>query len=186
MIRVLLCVLFLLAPPVSGHAQNAAVERRAAAEKLLDALKAAPSEEAAGQIESRVRQLWMQSTTPAVSLLMNRGARELTAGAHDEAIEVFNDAIVLDPNLAEAWHHRAIARFHAGDRNGAIHDIEETMKREPRHFAALRTLAEISASREDWKGAYAAWERLLQLDPKTPGGVEKIKDLRRRALGEEI
>lgn len=185
MIRVLLCVLAVLFMPLVAHAQGA-TERHDAAEKLLDALKAAPNEAAAGALETRIRQLWLQMTTPAVTLLMSRGVRELKAGAHEEAIGVFDDAIVLDPNLAEAWHHRAIAKFQFGDRDGAIRDIEETLKREPRHFAALRTLAEIAVSREDWKSAHSIWESILQLDPKTPGGADKIKDLRRRALGEEI
>jgi hypothetical protein len=43
----------------------------------------------------------------------------------------------------------------------------------------------IAESRKDWKGAYAAWQKLLEIDPKTPGGEDKLKDLHRRAFGEE-
>jgi tetratricopeptide (TPR) repeat protein len=181
-LRPLVLILGLL--PAFAFGQGAA-DKRASLDKLLDALKSAPSEAAAGQLEDRVQQMWLQAGTPAVSLLMSRGLRELKAGAADEAIAIFTDAITLDPTLAEAFHQRAIARFHAGDTPGAIHDLEETLKREPRDFGAFRTLAEIAAAREDWRSAYAAWEKVLQLSPKTPGGEERLKDLKRRAFGQE-
>ena len=59
------------------------------------------------------------------------------------------------------------------------------LQREPRSFVALDTLTRLSEAREDWKGAYAAWQKKLEIDPKTPGGEEKLKDLRRRALGDD-
>jgi tetratricopeptide (TPR) repeat protein len=166
------------ATPSPDAAQKAALDR------LLDALKAAPTEEEAAAIELRIQQTWLSQGSPAVTLLVARGMRDLQAGANDEAVGDFDAVIALDDGMAEAWHRRAIARFAAGDSRGAVADIEQTMLRDPRNFAALRTLSRIAESRQDWKGAYAAWLKLLELDPKTPGGQEKLKDLKRRALGE--
>ena len=160
-------------------------ERAAALDHLLDALKAAPSAEAAAPLEQQIMQRLLQAGSPVVTLLMSRGAREMQAESAQQAIEDFTDAITLDPNLAEAYHQRAVARFAAGDTQGAIADIEQTLQHQPRDFAALRTLALIAESRKDWKGAYAAWQKLLEIDPKTPGGEDKLKDLHRRAFGEE-
>ncbi len=78
-----------------------------------------------------------------------------------------------------------MARYHAGDVKGAIHDLEETVRLEPREFAAFRTLAEIAIAREDWKSAYAAWQKVMELDPKTPGGEDRLHLLKRKAVGEE-
>jgi tetratricopeptide (TPR) repeat protein len=167
----------LLFAAVPAGAQNAAApgnDKRAALDKLLGALKTAPSEEIARPLG-----------TPAVTLLMSRGLREMNADAHEDAIEDFTDAITLDPNLAEAYHQRALARFASGDTPGAIADIQATLQREPHSFPAFETLAEIAEARKDWKGAYKAWQKVLELDPKTPGGQERLKDLRRHALGEE-
>ena len=183
---ILLAALLLAAVPAS--AQNAAApgnERRAALDKLLGALKSAPSEEIAGPLEQQIKQLWLNSGTPAVTLLMSRGLREMKADASQDAIEDFSAAITLDPSLAEAYHQRAVARFASGDTPGAIADIQATLQREPRSFAAFETLSEIAEARKDWKSAYAAWQKLLEIDPKTPGGQERLKDLRRHALGEE-
>jgi len=170
--------------PILAHAQTPA-ERRAAADRLLDALKAAPSEAAAAPLESQIKQLWLNGGTPAVTLLMSRGLREMSAGTNDDAIEDFGAAITLDPTLAEAYHQRAIARWHAGDTPGAVADIEAAIKQDPRHFVALQTLSRIAEAREDWKGAYAAWQKVLELDPKSPGGEDRLKELKRKAFGEE-
>jgi len=185
--RILLPILLLLCA-VPAFAQNTggpAAEKRAALDKLLGTLKSAPSEEVAGPLEQQIRQLWLNAGTPAVTLLMGRGLREMKADATPDAIEDFTAAITLDPNLAEAYHQRAIARYSAGDSAGAIADIQATLQHEPRSFTALETLAAIAESRKDWKGAYDAWQKVLEIDPKTPGGQERLKDLRRHALGEE-
>src|SRR4051812_47546631 len=184
--RLLATILLLVAlPALAQNAGGPAAEKRAALDKLLGALKAAPSEEAAAPLEQQIRQLWLNAGTPAVTLLMSRGLRELKADSHQDAIEDFTAAITLDPALAEAYHQRAIARFTAGDTPGAIADIQATLRLEPRSFAALSTLASISEARKDWQGAYNAWLKVLEIDPKTPGGQERLKDLRRHALGEE-
>jgi tetratricopeptide (TPR) repeat protein len=169
----------------SASAQPTTADKRQAIDKLLTALKAAPTEEAAAPLEAHIRQLWLEQGSAAVTLLMSRGLRDLKAGAHEEAIDDFSDAIALDPTLAEAWHQRAVARYEQGDTLGAIRDLEETLKREPRHFKAFETLSHIAENRKDWKGAYAAWQKVLELDPKTPGGEQRLKDLKRRALGEQ-
>ncbi len=182
--HVLLPALLLAAVASLAQAQSPA-EKRATANKLLDALKNAPSEEVAGPLETQIRQLWASAGTPAVTLLMSRGLRELHAGAMNDAIEDFGDAITLDPTLAEAYRQRAVARYQAGDTAGAIADLQATVQREPRDFAAFETLSHIAEAREDWKNAYAAWQKVMEIDPKTPGGEDRLNELKRKAFGEE-
>src|SRR6185437_9143709 len=128
-------------------------------------------------IEVQLRQLWANAGSPAVTLLMSRGLRELKAGENDQAIEDFGAAVTLDPTLAEGYHQRAIARYHAGDTPGAIADLEAALRQEPQDFAALETLSHIAEARENWKGAYDAWQKVLEIDPKTPGGEDRLKEL---------
>jgi cytochrome c-type biogenesis protein CcmH/NrfG len=164
---------------------QAPTAKSAAADHLLDALKVAPDEQSAEGLENQLEQTWLRAGTPAVTLLMSRGLRSMQAGQDDEAVDSFSDAITLQPDVAEAWHQRAMARYHAGDVKGAILDLEETIRLEPREFAAFRTLAEIAIAREDWKSAYAAWQKVMELDPKTPGGEERLRLLKRKAVGED-
>jgi tetratricopeptide (TPR) repeat protein len=177
--------LFLLLLSVTPALAQTPAERAAALDHLFDALKAAPSAEVAAPLEQQIMHRLVQAGSPVVTLLMSRGARDMEGEANQEAIQDFTDAITLDPSLAEAYHQRARVRYAAGDTQGAIADIEQTLRHQPRDFAALRTLAAIAESRQDWKGAYATWQKLLEIDPQTPGGEDKLKDLRRRALGEE-
>jgi cytochrome c-type biogenesis protein CcmH/NrfG len=136
-------------------------------------------------VEGQLEQTWLRAGSPAVTLLLGRGLRTLQAGQDDEAVDSFSDAITLQPEVAEAWHQRAVARYHSGDVAGAIRDLEETVRLEPRDFMAFRTLADIAAAREDWKGAYTAWQKVMELDPKTSGGEERLRLLKRKALGED-
>lgn len=180
--RHLILALCLLAPSVASA--QISPEKRSALDKMLDALRTAPNEEVASMLEDKIRQMWVQASTPAVTLLMSRGLREAHANEMDDATAVFSDAIVLDPTLAEAWHQRAIARFKAGDAVGAVQDLHETLKLEPRHFGAWETLEQIAAGREDWKAAYDAWQHVMDIDPRTPHGEERLKDLKRKAFGD--
>lgn len=169
---------------LAAHAQSPN-ERKAAIDQLLGALKTAPSEQAASMVEDQLQQAWLQSGSAAVTLLMSRGLRLGQSGQDDDAAESFSDAITLQPDVAEAWRQRAIVRYHAGDVTGAVRDLQETVRLEPRNFLAFRTLADIATAREDWKGAYAAWQKVLEIDPRTPGGEERLKELKRKALGED-
>ena len=177
--------LVLLLGLCAGAQAQTTAEKRSSMDRMLDALKVAPDERSAAALETRLEQAWLRAGSPAVTLLMSRGLRSLEAGQNDEAVDSFSDAITLQPELSEAWHQRALARYHNGDVNGAIHDLEQTLQLEPRDFPAFRTLSQIAEAREDWKGAYAAWQKLMELDPKTPGGEERMRLLKRKAVGED-
>lgn len=172
-------------PSPANRVATLKAEKRAALDRALDALTAATTEQEAAPLEAKVRQMWFEASTPAVTLLMARGTRALKGGANEEAEQDFQAALTLDPDHAEAWHQLAQARFANGDANGALAAVSETLKREPRHFAALQSLSRFAEAREDWTGAYAAWKKALEIAPHLQGGAERLKDLRRRALGDE-
>lgn len=173
---------------VQGQAQGQAApaaQQSSPTDGMLQALQAAPDGQSAAVLEDRIQQSWLRAGSPAVTLLIGKGLRLLQAGESEGAVEAFTDAITLQPDAAEAWHQRAIARYRAGDARGAVHDLEETLRLQPRDFSAFRTLADIAEARGDWKSAYAAWQKVMQLDPKTQGGEERLRELKRHAVGEE-
>ncbi len=181
-IRVLAALLMFAAGP--ALAQGRPDARKPDIDQLFAALKVAPSEEAAAMVEAKIRQVWQQAGSPAVVLLLNRGGGDMEAGDTDAALDAVDDALVLAPDYPEAWLRRALVKFHAGDYPGAVRDIEATLQREPRHFVALQTLSRIAEAQEDWKGALAAWEKALEIDPRTPKGQERLEMLRRKVFGE--
>ena len=152
---------------------------------MLAALKAAPDEQTAAVLEAHIQHAWVEAGTPAVTLLMSRGLREASAGSDQDALDDLNAALDLDPNQAEAWHQKALVHFHMGDVNAAVRDIEQALRLQPRHFGALQTLSRIAEERKDWKGAYAAWQKVLDIDPHTPNGQDRLRELKRHAFGQE-
>ncbi|MEM7524505.1 MAG: hypothetical protein AAF360_12250 [Pseudomonadota bacterium] len=148
-IRAALAALFVIsalsAAPPQAAAQIADEDRATA---LLDAfarLSAAVDEPAAKAAEAEVWALWFigpdKTTTDELAL----GAGSIRAGRFDDAHRRLDALIAAAPGFAEAWNQRAFARFLKGDLYGSLTDIEETLKREPRHFGALAGRARIEA-----------------------------------------
>jgi tetratricopeptide (TPR) repeat protein len=169
-----------------ARADAKADARKAEIDTLLTALAKAPDEQTAASLESRIKQLWFDAGSPVETLLMGKGMRNLQNNAADDAVQDFDAVLVLDPDMTEAYERRAAARYSAGDYKGALIDIEITLQREPRHFVALQTLSRIAEAQGDAKGALNAWKKVLELDPKTPGGQERLADLTRKVEGERI
>lgn len=181
--RYALMILLLLTAP--ALADSPVTQKQAQINGMLDALKGATSEESAAALEAHLTELWLNAGTPAVTLLMSRGLRELRAGDNSSAIEDFGDAVTLQPNLAEGYRQLAIARYAAGDTKGAIEALALAVQHEPRDFLAFKTLTDISEARQDWKAAYEAWQKVLAIDPKTPGAEQRLKHLQQQAFGQE-
>ena len=177
--RSLLAVLLL---PVAAVAQPAA----SPLDNLVAALKAAPNEAAAAALESQIREIWSRAGTPAVRLLLSRGARELESGAPGDALDSFDAALDLAPDLLDGWRGRAAARRSLGDYAGAVRDLQELLRREPNSFIAFQDLSRVAEARDDWRAALVAWQKVLELDPQTPGGQARLRNLQRRALGEQL
>ena len=173
-------LLVLLAGPAFGQARQHPTRAT-----LLTALRNAPSEEAAAALEAQVRAQWFEAASPALRLLLVRGLREIGDGQPNDAADSFDAALDLDPDLIEAWRGRAQARSRLGDMAGAVRDIQEVLKREPRSFAAWQDLSRMAEARSDWRGALAAHQKLLEIDPHSPGGQARLRDLKRRALGDD-
>ena len=174
----------LVAALLLGSAQAPAPGRRLSTEDLTTALHAAPNEQAAAMIEGQLRRRWHDAASPALKLLLSRGARELNEGAPKDAADSFDAALDLNQDLLDAWRGRAQARLRLGDAGGAVRDIEEALRRDPRSFAAWQDLSRIAEARGDWQGALSAWQKMLEIDPRSPGGQDRLRDLRRHVLGE--
>jgi tetratricopeptide (TPR) repeat protein len=181
---VLLPALPVLAQPPAPSSRPDA--RRGETEALLDALKAAPNEQAAGALVAKLQESWLRAGAPVAVLLLSKGTRNLRNDADEEALEDFDAALVIDPAYLEAYHRRAVARAALGDYPGALADLNEVLSREPRHVLALKTLSSIAEERRDFSGAMRAWEKVLELAPNLPEGQERLKALRVKAQGEEL
>ncbi len=167
--------------PPAGPAQPT---REATIDRLLGMLKVAPDEDTAGAVERSIQGQWVNQATPATKLLLLHGLTALGENQPADALDDFDAALDLQPDLQEGWLGRAKARAQMGDPAGATRDIAEVMKREPRQFEALEDLSHIAEQRGDYKGALEAWTRAMDLDPKTPGGADRLKELKLKVFGQ--
>ena len=180
-VAVLLAAVPLVAP---ARAETRAQERQVQLDRMFKALRAAPDENTAAMIEGRIRALWLEQATPAVALLMARGDRDIANDASADAIEDFTAVLDLQPDFAEGYDHRAVARATAGDYAGAVRDIEQALQHDPRNFAALQGLSRIAEEQGNWQGALAAWQKAIDIDPRTPGGIDRLEMLQKKVEGE--
>lgn len=183
----LLLLALVVATPAEAQqrAPNRAEEsRRAELDSLFDGLKTAPDDAVATMMEGRIRALWAEQASPAALLLLRRGARNLAARTHDEALEDFDAAITLSPQAAEPWHQRAQAYAALGDPTAAARDLQEALRIEPRHFGALLTLSMLQEQRGDAAAALRSMEAAMALHPRMRGGQERLRELRRKAEGD--
>ncbi|KAA2212270.1 tetratricopeptide repeat protein [Teichococcus oryzae] len=168
------------APPATADARKAEVNR------LLDILPAAPDDTAAAALEARIRGLWAQGASPAVTLLLSRGQRNLRAEAAADAVEDFDAALTLQPDYPDAWLMRAQALVAAGDYPAALRDLRQTLLLEPRHFGALATLSALQEQMGDAEGALRSMQEAVSLHPRMAGAQERMTRLRTAARGQGI
>lgn len=187
-----LLALMLLLPPVAlaqapapqSPAARAAEARKAELDRAFEALRTAPDESGAALVEARIRTLWAQTASPATTLLLRRGVRNVEAKLPAEALEDFDAAITLQPDFPDAWYLRAQAYARAGDSAAAARDLQEVLRLEPRHWAALMSLATLQEEAGNAMGALRSMEAALAINPRMPGGADKLKEQRRKAEGD--
>jgi tetratricopeptide (TPR) repeat protein len=153
---------------------------------LFDSLKEAQSPEQARLIETGIWRIWHESGSDTIDLLLENGNRAMAVHAFDKALGLFDAAIDMDPDLAEAWNRRATLYFMMGDYASSVRDIQKTLMLEPRHFGALSGLGLIYDALENEAGAFKAYRKALSINPNLPRAKERVRALKKAVEGEAI
>lgn len=151
-------------------------------EALFAGLKTAEPE-AAQQIETRIYQIWSQSGSPAMDLLLERGREALNAGDPDSAIWHFTALIDHAPEFAEGYNARATAYFQKGRYGPTLEDIRSTLALNPRHFGAMSGLALVLEEIGKPAAALEAWREVERLYPSREGLDAALQRLTREVEG---
>ena len=154
-------------------------------EALFEGLQTADAS-AARQIEGRIYEIWSQSKSPSMDLLLSRGREALSEGDNKVAIEHFSALIDHAPEFAEGYNGRATAYFHEGRFGQSLEDIRRTLELNPRHFGAMSGLALIFEEIGQTEGALAAWREVERINPNTEGLKESLKRLEREVEGRAL
>lgn len=185
--RRLLLAIALVATPLGGCGPREAADAVAPTDPALDALfrdlAAAPTAAQAAVVEQQIWQAWAQSGSATVDVLMERADAAEAAGDKALALRFVNQVVELTPSYAGGWYRRSILRYDADDRAGAISDIQETLKREPRHFGALAGLGLIYEDMGQERAALEAYRRALEINPMLDAARQGVKRLEPKLEG---
>jgi tetratricopeptide (TPR) repeat protein len=153
---------------------------------LFEALKVAPDDDTAKQVENRIWALWLASGSDTADLLMSRVKAAIEAKDTNLAIQLLGSIIEIKPDYIEAWNRRATLYFGNKDYGRAMADIREVLNREPRHFGALSGLGLILQEIGDDKQALEVYRRALAVHPHLQKIPDMVKTLTEKVEGRDI
>ncbi len=153
---------------------------------LLGALKVAPDEESAKAVEARIWSIWMTTPSDTAALLMVRARSAMESKDYEVAIKLLDAVIKLRPDYIEGWNRRATVYYMQNDYTHSMEDIQEVLRREPRHFGALAGLGMILQETGDDKHALDAFRRALAINPYLEKVPDMVKSLTEKVEGRDI
>jgi len=102
-------------------------------------------------------------------LLNQVGIVYRSAHQFKEAEEYFQKSLAVDPKNVDVRTDMAACMFYTGDADGAIRELQEALKYDPKHAGALMNLGILEwKAKNDVPSAVASWEKLLKLNPDFP------------------
>ena len=153
---------------------------------LFRDLKTAETPQQVRRIEAQIWSHWFTSDSQDINDMFQAGSAMLATRRFDVAHRIFDRIVQRRPDLSEGWNRRATVRYLMGDYEGSIADIDETLKREPRHFGALSGLGLCHLALGNHEEALAALERALVHNPHMQGVRQRAEHLRTLLGREEI
>ena len=135
-----------------------------------------------GEIVTSEAIITEETPDTTVDDLVSEGETAHRAGDYDNALELFNKAIALDPSNAMAWFNRGVLLESKQDPKGAKQSFVICLDIDPNHGPALANLAVLLDRLGDNDGSVEIANRALEFFPAHPYLV-KILDDNRRAGG---
>ena len=178
------------APSVAAKPGPSVVESLPAQKKLLDELftrlaKSTDPQESQG-IAGAIQRVWMRSGSDTADLLMGRALSAVQAKQLALAEKLVSSVIGVEPEWAEAWNKRATIRFMNDDEAGAMQDIAEVLRREPRHFGALVGMGSILQQAGLKKAALKVYRKALEIYPQQANVRSAVEKLTIEVEGRDI
>ena len=158
-------------------------ERDAQLDKLFIELKKNISS-SSPKIAQQIWTLWStHPTDEKLTSILDEGSRLVQDQKLVKAIDIFTDAIEIDPTWAEAWNKRATVYYMVGEFQKSQDDIDKVLELEARHFGALAGQGLVNIKLENYEKAIKSYEKAQQIYPtmKSPKiMIEQIKELIKR------
>lgn len=170
-----------LAPDYSKLSPKA--ERTARLDDLFVKLAEREDEESANLVAEEIVAIWMESGSASVNLLLRRGSEASAKGDPDLARKMYNHAVDLSPDFAEAWARSARLALTQKQYNRALNESLKTLTLEPRHFYTLWTLGNVFEVLNRPDDALEAYREANRLYPELKVVKDRLKELETEVEG---
>jgi tetratricopeptide (TPR) repeat protein len=165
---------------------SAAAVRQETLDGLFKKLASASDGDTAKGLSNLIEHIWAHSDSDTANLLMARGTASLIAENYPLALSLFDKLVALKPDWAEAWNKRATTRFKADDFDGAMADINQTLKLEPRQYNTLVGMGLILQRSKLDKQALDVYRKALAINPQQPDLRKLVEELKISVEGRDI
>ena len=167
-------ILFLSTITVSANDRNIELDKL-----FLELKKNIPS--LSSGIAQQIWMLWStHPTDQKLTSLLDEGSRLVQDQQLTRAIDVFTEAIELDPNWAEAWNKRATVFYMVGEFQKSQDDIDKVLELEPRHFGALAGQGLVNIQLKNFEKAIRSYKQAQEIYPSMRSPeimIKQIEDL---------
>lgn len=108
----------------------------------------------------------IQANPKDVSALTELGNICFDSSRWPDAIGYYTRVLNETPHNPDVRTDMGIAYYYSGDADRALREFDQALKDDPRHVQTLFNVGVVKMNgKNDPKGAIAAWESLLQIDP---------------------
>ena len=173
----LIIILFLSTTILSANERNAELDKL-----FLELKKNSPS--LSSKIAQQIWMLW--STHPSdqkLTSILDEGSRLIQDQQLNRAIDIFTEAIELDPSWAEAWNKRATVFYMVGEFQKSQDDIDKVLELEERHFGALAGQGMVNIKLKNYDKAKRSYQKAQEIYPAMKSSkvmIEQIEELIKR------
>ncbi len=174
---------------VLGHDYSPAVAENPSHAQRLDSLFARlklADEQEAQSIQSDILEIWNDSGSASMNLILLRAHQAMAVGMLDIALNHLDDLVRLAPDFAEGWNARATVHYYRGNYEKSLADIQATLMLESRHFGALSGLGLVFLALGDEQAALNAYRAANEVHPHLSGPKKMITILEDILVGEGI
>gem|GEM_PF-810779 len=144
---------------------------------LLKALQQPLSPREREEMTELIHALWISNPCPEATALMAEAISAIDAQHPRRAQAVLGSLVALKPDWAEVYYKQAITALMTARPHDAISHLGETLRLEPRHFAAISLFGQICLDLDRWHEARFAFQRALHQNPHLKGLNEAISSI---------
>ena len=151
-------------------------ERDAQLDELFNELKRNTS--SSSSIVQKIWTLWStHPTDEKLTSILDEGSRLVQDQKLAKAIEIFTDAIKIDPSWAEAWNKRATVYYMIGEFQKSQDDIDKVLELEKRHFGALAGQGLVNIQLKNYEKAILSYKKAQEIYPSMQSAEIMIKQI---------